>query len=160
MTGPAAWGIPTREHRFASGREATIRETLPLHVLVRTATADDDLDLLESLRRLESGDLTDPGAAIRLQDAIVSAMFIRPRVVLPGAEDLADGIETVTIDAIRDDELDEVVAIAMKGVADAARFRDDAGGSGGSEDGARVGKGAKRSARAAGGKSGGARARR
>lgn len=160
MTAPAAWGIPQREHTFASGRVAILREQLPLHVLVRTATADDDLDLLESLRRLESGDLTDPGAAIRLQDAIVSAMFIRPRVVLQGAEDLADGEDTVTIDAIRDEELDEVVAMAMEGVADAARFRGDAGGSGGRKDGASVAKGAKRGARTPARKSRGAGTRR
>lgn len=96
----------------------------------------------------------------RVERAVLEAMFIRPRVywdpedIPPGDWSAAEGeipMHAVVAD-LADSELTEVLELALKGVADAARFREEPDGADGGADGAGVGKKPKQRARAGAGK--------
>lgn len=126
------WTPATVEHTFTTGRTATLRAKLPVQVMIRHAIEAGEDDIISRLAELERGELDDPATALRLQDSIVSAMFVNPRVTIAAAGGDVEG--TVSIDDLEDEEITEVVALAMQGVEEAARFRGDTDGDGDGED--------------------------
>jgi hypothetical protein len=139
--GREEWEAPLGvEHVFSTGRSALLRRRLPVSDLARGAWSP---ELIDSFGRALSGSLDSPGEAAALNDAIVVAMFLEPRITLDGAEG------TVPIAVLEEAEIEETIAVAL-GVAADASFRGvrpgvDAGG-----DGEGVGRDAVESDRLAG----------
>lgn len=149
-----------RDHTFKSGRTMVIRRALPATWLAVEAAkrGGDAGGAMADL--LSGGQVADPSAAVEVMATIIEHMFVRPRVVwdpldVPeGVEVGADGWPPVisAIDLL-DSEIDEVLDLALGGVAEAASFRGDGDGVGDGGDGTGVAVKSKPRARAARGKS-------
>lgn len=130
------WGVQTREHTLPSGQVVTLRERFPATVLMRRAAADgDDLTIEQFQELAKKGEVTVGSAAVRIQDLIVEVMVVKPRVV----DRAPRGDDEVAIDDIPDEDLFEIINLAMQGVAEASTFRSDAVGADGGDDGEGVG---------------------
>lgn len=88
--------------------------------------------------------IEDSALALSLQDEIVTAMWVHPRVVATGVLSTED---QVSLDDLEDAEIEETVTLALAEVRDMASFREDGVRPGSGDDGAGVGKPAKRAAR-------------
>lgn len=135
-----------------------IRRALPLQWLVLRAIEDGDESLTEALTKWGTQgayvpDATDARAlamAVKIERVIVEGMFVRPRVWwdredMPPSSPIVEGeipVDLFVAD-LHDDELTEIVNMAMEGVADAARFRAEPGSADGGAGGKRVGSKAK-----------------
>ena len=128
------WTPAVEDHTFSTGRTATLRRKLPVQVMIRHALEAGEDDIITRLGEMERGELTDAATALRIQDSMVIAMFVHPRVVLPGDHVESNGV-VISIDDLDDAEITEVVTMAMEGVAEATRFRGDGSGAGDGEDG-------------------------
>ncbi|HWH14256.1 MAG TPA: hypothetical protein VNT51_05880 [Miltoncostaeaceae bacterium] len=168
MTSPA-WQPNEVAHTFTTGRTMVIRRAIPAVWLashaIRTGGAEDES--AEALAALMSGE-TAPNrlAALDLIATLVETMFLRPRVVWDpeGVPDPPrDQAGELVLDAngfppviwagdLHQPEIDEVIDLGLKGVADASTFRGDDSGNGHGPDGAGVGNTPKRRTRAAAGK--------
>lgn len=123
------------DHTFQTGRTMRIRRALPATWLaVEAAKRGGDAGL--AMAALVSGEqVANPTAAVEVMATIVEAMFVHPRVVWDpdmapeGLEPGPDGWPAV-ISAIDLDnrEIDEVLDLALQGVAQAASFRGDGDG--------------------------------
>lgn len=167
--------INETDHTFSTGRTFRIREHLSLQWLVLRAVEDDDPQLASLLEDWFTtggvGDGKNPQematgeraaymqTVVRLNRTIIEAMFVHPRVVwdadeMPSFPPPADGEAPAYLWAgdLHDAEQVEALEIALKGVADAARFRGDDGGVERRPRRKSVGKQPKPGARAASGK--------
>lgn len=177
----SGWESNEIEHTFSTGRRMVIRRSLSMQWLIMRSIRDGDPELAAGLSEwFENGTIqvaVEPDAeakaeeeaaeeavsvslaklqvAARVEEAVVEAMFIRPRVYwdpeeMPPGGGAPDGeIPHHILGAdLHDPELSEILEIAFKGVADAARFRDDTAGADGGKDRAGVGKKPKPRARA------------
>lgn len=117
-TDRSAWeaGPPTREHTFETGRSAVLLERLPVSRLVRTGVLAGDL--VEAWNATAAGlPIGDAALAQRLEDVIVTAMWVDPPVTL---DDDADAVPIAMLDQI---EVTETVTIALGGARLAEAFR-------------------------------------
>lgn len=166
----SGWESNEVEHTFTTGRTMLIRRALSMQWLVLKAIEDEDPELASGLSAWFStgsidSDDDSPGAkmaqlqtAAKVQRAVVEAMFLRPRVYW-NQEDLPpspppDGEMPYHILAadLKDDEMTEILEMAFKGVAEAARFRAEPDGPDGGKDGKSVGAKSKPRARSGAGK--------
>lgn len=115
----------SRTHTFETGRVAELRDSVPLHVLMRRATAAGEDQLINRLQEMSEGELTDPAAALRMQDILVTTMWIAPRVVPPEDWELMDNPPdgVISIDELTDTELAETLELALQEVKAATGFR-------------------------------------
>lgn len=116
------------EHRFTNGSTALVHRTLPWMVMLRSAALEGDHELVQNINLALKGELpADPAIAVAMNDAVVCAMFIEPRVHPRGAEP-PEG-EWV-VDLVPDSVYGEVLELALSEVGAAASFREDADGAG------------------------------
>lgn len=166
----SGWESNQVEHTFTTGRTMTVRRSVPLQVLVLKAVDDGDPELAAGLSEwFDKGNLNaaDQDQAVQLQmaakveRAVVEMMFIRPKVHWDPDPDEVERWPVapegeppyhVPVEDLHDAELGEVLELAFKGVAEAARFRGDAGGADGGSNGKGVAKKPKQRARAGAGK--------
>jgi hypothetical protein len=152
------WGIRTREHTFASGRTATLREQLPMTELIRQGVFTDEL--LVALDKVTRGELEEASQAFKLTDAICFGMFVEPRIDLAGqGEQEGDVWKTIPIGFLDEGEIAETIDLAFESLNGAARFRGDERSTRDRTDGGGVRKPAKRASRVAPAKRGGAASR-
>ena len=151
------------EHTFSTGRTFVIRQSIPMTVLLFKAIEDGDPELAEGLSEWVEGggeiQVKDETAEARMSSmrmagkitrAIIEAMFLSPRVVWESEGPLAG--DTILVEDLRDEEMNEVIEIAMKSVQEAARFREDDAGLNGGAGGEDVEQKPKRAARPKSGK--------
>lgn len=167
----SGWESNDVEHTFSTGRTMRIRRALSMQWLVLKAVEDDDPELATGLSSwFETGSIeqsdNSPGArltqlqtAAKVQRAVVEAMFLRPRVYwnqedMPLDGPTPDGEMPAFMLAadLKDDEMTEILEMAFKGVAEAARFREQSDGSDGGGRGKGVGTKPKPRARSGAGK--------
>lgn len=107
---------PTFVHTFASGRSAELRTSLGVSQLVRSGAYTEAVEQLV----LSFGGADVPTDVLTEgQDIIVCAMFVDPAV----SPDGADG--SVPLSALDEEEITEVVALALGGRELLATFRGD-----------------------------------
>lgn len=154
--GKSDWGVRTQEHTFSTGRSATLRASLPVTELVRQGVFDDEN--LSTLDDLIGGEVKNAQAALRLSDAICVGMFVDPKLAVPDDEgNVPDG--HVPVGALDENEIAEVLDLALSSVASAAGFRGVRDRPDGGADSKSVGVKTKRPSRARAGKPGGSRGR-
>lgn len=126
------WVIRTREHTFSTGRQAVLRQSLPVTVVIDRALERGITDIVSSLGQVAEGTLADPEKGWAIACLLTQAMFVEPRLYLPGEVPEEDW---VPIEALEDEERTETLEIALAEVAGTARFRGDGGGDGDGEGG-------------------------
>lgn len=146
------------DHTFRSGRTARLRVALPTFTLQRSGEWDDELSAAFDLA--VAGELEDNTLALRLNDAFVIGMFIRPRVIRSVPEGEAVPAGCILIGDLDNDEIEETSYAAFGGPAILALFRDDAADADDPVDGGDVAGAAVGSAGVGAGERGGARGRR
>lgn len=143
----AQWSVLSDVHTFTeTGRQARLRRSLPVMVLVDRAAEHGIDDIFGALEKVADGSLKDASLGWKVSQLLVQLMFVEPTISVD------DGPGDVPIDALEDSERQEALELAMKGVAQAARFRADADGDDAGADGADLAKPAKRARRPASGK--------
>lgn len=167
----SGWESNEVDHTFSTGRTMLIRRSLPLQWLILRAVDAEDPELAHGLSEwFEKGELGEEIAgdkrgqlqmAARVEQAVVEAMFIRPRVHwnpedMPAAQYASAGEGEVPFHIsaadLRDAEISEALELAFKGVAEATRFREDFAGEDGGGGGEGVGSKPKPRPRARAGK--------
>lgn len=167
----SGWESNEVDHTFSTGRTMRIRRALSMQWLLLRAIEDDDPDLAGGLSSwFETGtidpDADHPGGRIaqlqtaaKVHRAVVEAMFLHPRVYwsqedMPIVAPAPDGEMPAVMHAadLKDDEMTEILDLAFKGVAEAARFREKSDGADGGGGGKSVGTKPKPRARSGAGK--------
>ena len=139
----ASWGPRTQQFTFSTGREATLRQSLPLLLVARRVRGDKSL--MAAMDKFGKGqEIDDPELALSLQDELVTAMWVHPKIVPLGQESNED---QTTLDDLDDIEIEETVTLALAEVRDMASFREDGVRTGSGSNGTGLGKPAKRAAR-------------
>lgn len=123
-TAAAAWKGAPASVALPSGNKAVLRDVLSVYEVIRTGKADDEI--LEAFDMAQAGKLEDNVLGVRLQDVIVEAMFVDPRI--------GDGEGELPLAFLTDADVDFVVSRAFGGAPDPS-FRDDADGAGAGGDG-------------------------
>lgn len=165
----SGWESNEVEHTFSTGRTMRIRRAISMQWLVLRSIEDGDPELAVGLSQwFETGSLGEPAdettesrmaqlrIAVKTEKAIIEAMFIRPRVYwdpddMPPGGEAPDGeipYHMLAAD-LRDSETEEILELAFRGVAEAARFREESAGADGGKGGKGVGAKPKPRARAA-----------
>lgn len=144
MIDTAQWTVRSEVHTFAeTGRQARLRMSLPVMVLVDHAQEHGIDDIFGALEKVADGSLQDAQLGWKVSQLLVQLMFVEPTIAIDG------GQGDVPIEALEDSERQEALELAMKGVAQAARFRTDADGDDAGTDGAGMADAPKRARRPA-----------
>jgi hypothetical protein len=133
------WGPATDEHRFESGRTATIRRSPNVYAIF---AAD---DIAPHLSDYMAGEIADPALGLRISEEIVRAMLVAPRLLRDDDPDVPGGVRWIDLDP---QDIDELLGLFMEGSMAAARFRGEPGGADGGDGRPDVGNKPKPAARA------------
>lgn len=114
------WAPKAEVEELPSGKFARLRSKLNVWALVRGGVFTPEM--LDAFAKAQEGSLKDPALAIRLQDAIVRAMFVDPRISPDGEKG------TLHIDDLDDADVAYVIERGMGGSPDLATFRGQPGG--------------------------------
>lgn len=140
VTPAGAWNQPTVRVTLPSGRVADLLASFSAYDLVR----DGDEDLVAAFEMAQQGLLEDQRQAVALTDAVLTRMFVEPKV----------GEDGVPLRNLTDADIDYVIELAFGGTpSEAFPEQPDGGETGGGSAG--VGSTPKRAARAQNGKRGG-----
>jgi hypothetical protein len=143
---PAADWAPTELVELPSGKHARLRQKLALRALVRRG----DLDIGE-VALVAAGELADAQRALVIEAALLTEMFVEPKLVTGKQK---PGKQQIHVDDLDDDDATFVLQLALGGAPDLATFRDDDGGGDPGDDGAGVEQEPERDAGAGGGEPG------
>jgi hypothetical protein len=132
-----------REHTFASGRVAVIRDITNIFEVFGNPV------LAEHINDFESGAISDPQVAMAICREVARLSLVSPRLAGDGDE---VSEEVIPFEALWQEEIDELVDMWQDRLERAARFRGERAGKSGGGGGGDVGAAPKSRARPRAGK--------
>ncbi len=134
--GVSNFAAKTRLYELGGREDRTVlvRESLQYLHIMSILQRDDEDGLVDLFAEWTSGgDLNgaQAGAALRLNDIMIKEIVVQPRVLVPDVDDEPDdgvyGEDWCWINDFTDDELSELIDLAMQGVGQTHRFPGDGG---------------------------------